>query len=690
MAAKAATQNKERKTARTGKVSNILSDDAARLIIDEQGRIAFASPSFSKMAGLGKTSITGRDLHDIIAFADPDSALRAPSFGAGAKDQGWSDTICEGAHDLFINGDETPHPFHFNRVNLKDGQNYVVAAAISDPTAQSMADVDDNLHAAVETLLFPDNQGKATAATTKSGKAKSSLQKGKTSRKVSANSNEGEIRHFLNMSHDAMVILNAEGYFIRANKTFNTILGFGDEELKTTGFLDLVMDEDRTYVRPLLKSLMRAEETGDDQLIDFEARTIDTEGEVHWIDWRLKRFDGLIYAVGRDLSEIKRHELALSRHEQQLREAQAIGNMGHWYWRVGEDWIDWSDEIYRIFGTTRQDFTPTLESVNKHLHKRDLGRMLQAFQRAIIEQNDYEMDFRILRPDGEKRYIRCQGRCEKDSDGEVIALFGIMQDITERTQYERQLEEAKEAAERAYAAKSQFLANMSHELRTPLNAIIGFSEMIQRQMLGPLGNDRYLDYINGVRESGEHLLDLISDILDMSKIEAGKYELDIEEFNLTDLIGTATHMMEGRALDAEVRLGTQLDNQDLVIKADRRAVMQILLNLVSNAVKFTEAGGEINVICTERDGYISLKVQDTGIGIPASKLRSITRPFEQAASHFTRDHEGSGLGLSITKDLVELHGGSLHIESTVGVGTTVTVRLPYDATGTRRDKRKVE
>ncbi|HEY8189667.1 MAG TPA: HAMP domain-containing sensor histidine kinase, partial [Micavibrio sp.] len=220
----------------------------------------------------------------------------------------------------------------------------------------------------------------------------------------------------------------------------------------------------------------------------------------------------------------------------------------------------------------------------------------------------------------------------------------------------------------------------------PLNAIIGFSEMMQRQLLGPIGSERYLDYIGGIRESGEHLLDLISDILDMSKIEAGKYELDLEELNVAKIIRLAVHMMEGRATEAKVQIAIDIAGEDLHVVADRRALMQILLNLLSNAVKFTEPGGSVRIECIKRRDYASIKVHDTGIGIPANQLKDITRPFEQAASHYTRKHEGTGLGLAITKELIELHGGSLHIDSTVGIGTVVTVKVPYNAYEAMKNK----
>jgi two-component system cell cycle sensor histidine kinase PleC len=203
---------------------------------------------------------------------------------------------------------------------------------------------------------------------------------------------------------------------------------------------------------------------------------------------------------------------------------------------------------------------------------------------------------------------------------------------------------------------------------------------MEQQLLGPIGTEKYLDYIGGIRESGTHLLDLISDILDMSKIEAGKYELDLEEMNVMKSVKLSIHMMEGRAHESGVKVKFDGEaNEALKIIADRRAVLQILLNLLSNAVKFSLEGGEVMVSCAEREDYIVLKVSDTGIGIPANKLAGITRPFEQVSSSYSRDHEGSGLGLAITKELAQLHGGMLSIESRVGEGTSVSVRMPCDA-----------
>jgi two-component system cell cycle sensor histidine kinase PleC len=624
----------------------LLGEEDARFITDESGAIIHSTDGFAALTGLAADKSKGRPLSDLVKFEDPDAVARGPLFGV--EDRVYIDIVSEGVHKVRFPGKRDAVAYiRFDKIAAADSRRYLVGSA-------SLKEEDAGSPFVGAVRSFLDENARPPAAP------------------------GAELPHFMDMSHEVMAVSGRDGHFARVNAAFTKVLGYSGEELKAMRFVDLVHAEDRVHIRASLQSVMR-DDAHDGRIIDFETRVTAKDGGTRWIEWRQKRSNDAIYSVGRDVTAMKSHEAALRKQEQQLSEAQAIGHMGHWYWKVGAETIEWSDEIYRIFGVARGTFRPGLESVNALLHKRDIGRMMQAFQRAIIEKNNYEMEFRVLRPGGDMRYIRCEGRCELDDGGDVISLFGVMQDITERTIYETDLRDAKEAAERAYAAKSQFLANMSHELRTPLNAIIGFSEMMQRQLLGPIGTEKYIDYIAGIRESGEHLLDLISDILDMSKIEAGKYELDLEELNVGKIIRLAAHMMEGRAQDAKIKISIDVRKEDMLVVADRRAFMQILLNLLSNAVKFTDPGGLVRIECIERPDYLSIKVCDNGIGIPANKLKLITRPFEQAASHYTRDHQGTGLGLAITKDLIELHGGSLHIDSTVGAGTTVTVRMPYDA-----------
>jgi two-component system cell cycle sensor histidine kinase PleC len=250
---------------------------------------------------------------------------------------------------------------------------------------------------------------------------------------------------------------------------------------------------------------------------------------------------------------------------------------------------------------------------------------------------------------------------------------------TQKTQLSELAEKYAEEKTRALdasQAKSEFLANMSHELRTPLNAIIGFSEIMESGMLGPLA-EKYHEYCRDIRDSGRYLLDVINDILDMSKIEAGRIRLDLEETDLDRILADALRIISTRAQEKKLVVNTEI-TPGIRLRVDRRAVKQILLNLLSNAVKFTPDGGRVTVRGRATGETVMIAIEDTGIGIPPNALKNLGRPFEQVESQFTKSHQGSGLGLAIAKSLVELHGGAMRIRSAPGVGTIVGVRLPRD------------
>jgi signal transduction histidine kinase len=251
----------------------------------------------------------------------------------------------------------------------------------------------------------------------------------------------------------------------------------------------------------------------------------------------------------------------------------------------------------------------------------------------------------------------------------------------ERKRIETQLIEAKRAAESADRAKSDFLANMSHELRTPLNAIIGFSSIMSMEMRGPLGDAAYREYANDIHQSGCHLLEVINDILDLSKISVGKYDIDPVTVSLSDVVNDCMHMVRIKA--EEARLETIVDvSPDLPpLCADERIIKRILLNLLSNSIKFTEKGHIQVAAWPAPDGGISLSVGDTGIGISRAALPRLMRPFVQADGSLARRYEGTGLGLSLVKSMIELHAGTVEISSELGVGTTVTVHFPPERTG---------
>lgn len=261
-------------------------------------------------------------------------------------------------------------------------------------------------------------------------------------------------------------------------------------------------------------------------------------------------------------------------------------------------------------------------------------------------------------------------------DGGTIT---ITTDVTEIKTAQERLAQALSEAERASQSKSEFLATMSHEFRTPLNAILGFSEMISTQFFGPIGVDNYREYANDIHNSGEHMLALVNDVLDISAIEAGRRDFDLSSIDMAGLVTRHIKEFEKAAADKNIQLAVDLPPSLPNIIADERSVVQVVLNLMSNAVKFTGNGGTVTISANQVGDDLDIIVTDTGIGIPGDRLAEITEPFTQATINPHNSQEGTGLGLSIVKSLVEAHGGRLHIESELDRGTEVKARFPLTA-----------
>lgn len=321
-------------------------------------------------------------------------------------------------------------------------------------------------------------------------------------------------------------------------------------------------------------------------------------------------------------------------------------------------------------------------TMNSSIHPDDVemivGRV-EARMRGLEITPHYE--FRLLHRDGSTVWADAQAALV-DWDG-VPASLSWITDITARKRAEEDLIRAKEAAEFANRAKTEFLANMSHELRTPLNAILGFAEIIANEMFGPC-KPQYAGYAHDIHASGKHLLELINDVLDLAKLEAGKLELHESEISLPDLIEQCLNLVRPKADEGQVHLATDIGSGTPTLKADPRALRQVLLNLLSNAIKFTPGGGTVTVRL--RDGGakgIAIAVCDSGIGMSPADIEVALAPFGQVDSALARRHQGTGLGLPITHSLMRLHEGELLIDSTPGKGTIITAVFP----GRRRIER---
>jgi len=280
------------------------------------------------------------------------------------------------------------------------------------------------------------------------------------------------------------------------------------------------------------------------------------------------------------------------------------------------------------------------------------------------------------KPDGTLVHLAISGQPYFDDKGNFKGYRGIGRDITDQVETEMQRDRALTDAQRANTAKSRFLANMSHDLRTPLNAILGFSDILREQMLGPINNRKYLEYADDIHNSASYLLELVNDLLDISYIEAGKTKLSVEPVSVSELIDDCFQNFRGRAAEKKLTIETDLPENLPPMTADKRAIKQVLLNLITNAIKFTPAEGKISIRAAATDTETLITIADTGQGIAPDRLPTITNPFIRGERNPMDSEQGWGLGLAIANALVGLHKGRMEIESTLGEGTSITISIP--------------
>ncbi len=398
--------------------------------------------------------------------------------------------------------------------------------------------------------------------------------------------------------------------------------------------------------------------------------------------------NALLYAqVQNELNERKQAEEALRESNMNLARSQQIGKLGNWDWNIEGNSLNWSDEVYRIWGIGK-DFHLTFETVAAMIHPHDRELNSKMVGEFLAHSNEGGFEFRIICPDGTIKYIYQSIEVTRASDNQPVRMFGIMQDITERKQaeelirqyasdLEKRVEERTAELVRASRVKDEFLATMSHELRTPLSMILGYSESLLEGVYGSMDEKQYRP-IEVMRSSGQHLLGLINDILDLSKIESGKFEIKPENIAVNDICQSSLVFIRQLANKKSITVEYSPSPFAPTIFADPKRLKQILVNLLNNAVKFTPEKGAVSLEVEEdvNAGQIRFSVTDTGIGIAPENLQKLFKPFVQLDSSLSRQYEGTGLGLSLVKKLVEIHGGSVGVESEAGKGSCFHFTIP--------------
>ncbi|MBT4019925.1 MAG: PAS domain S-box protein [Alphaproteobacteria bacterium] len=405
-------------------------------------------------------------------------------------------------------------------------------------------------------------------------------------------------------------------------------------------------------------------------------RTIETRPGVWKYINESKSQNGGTVTVWTDVSQIKEQEQALRETESRFSIAFHSSPLLMSISRLSDGgYVEVNDKFMEMTGYSREELLANGGTEVSVMEDEQTDSKIRS--KLMRGQEIDDMEIVMSHKNGELFEVLISGDIVEVAGEQSILIIGL--DFSSHKRLENSLITAKNEAEFANRTKSEFLANMSHELRTPLNAVIGFSEFLANETFGPLGDARYKEYIGDIRDSGTHLLNLINEILDVAKVEAGKMELRENEVDLDDMVLRGIRSVEGRANKSGLIISGTVAPGLPFLRCDETKFRQILINVLNNAVKFTDAGGKIEVFAgLNDDGEMEIQVKDTGIGIAAEDMDAVFRVFGQAESAQDRRFEGAGLGLPLTKALVELHGGDFRLESELGVGTTVFITFPKD------------
>ena len=482
---------------------------------------------------------------------------------------------------------------------------------------------------------------------------------------------------------DLICRFKPDGLLTFVNEAFCRFHGKRAEDLLGTNFFQTLSEEDAAIPLSYINSL-----PPDEPVVSFDHRLHGPDKVEVWHQYRVRRLfqekggTREFQAVIQDITQRKRSEEALRASEEKYR--SLIDHIPDVVWTAdsNRDLIYISGNVAKVLG---YGFEELLDLGRQfwmdRIHPEDAARVGQAYQKLFSDGKKFDVEYRVCRKDGEWIWLHNRALVTRPSGG-IMCADGIFKDITQRRQAEAAIQQTKDAAEAANLAKSQFLANMSHELRTPLNAIIGFSEILSDRTFGDL-NDRQLKYSNNILNSGRHLLQLINDILDLAKVEAGRVELMRNTFSVAKVLPEVQTIIKTLANKKNIRLEFELAPDLPALFADEAKFKQVMYNLLSNAIKFTPDGGKVFVTAGIQNAngsgsFLQIAVADTGIGIKKNDQERVFNEFEQVDSSYGRQQQGTGLGLALTKRLIEMHGGRIWVESegVEGKGSTFTFLIP--------------
>ncbi|MBW8328975.1 MAG: PAS domain-containing protein [Thiobacillus sp.] len=438
-------------------------------------------------------------------------------------------------------------------------------------------------------------------------------------------------------------------------------------------YAELTHPEDVDKVQ---QSQLLALESTEPQRVDH--RILWPDGTVRWVHlegYAERDATGAPVALTgmvQDITERKHTEMALEESRKRLEEAQSLAKLGYWTADMTTGALQWSDEIYRIFGLDPAQFKPNVEAFERAVHPDDRALILASEQRAV-KTGVHDVVHRILRPDGEVRYVHELAHARVGANGQILQLAGTVQDVTELKQAEHAMLQAKEAAEAASHAKSEFLASMSHELRTPLNSILGFAQLFG---MDPKLPPHSKGHAHEIERAGQHLLSLVNDLIDLARIEAGRLDLFPTPVSVKTVVADSLAMVAPIARDRGIQLiDAGGSGKGTLVVADSTRLQQVLINLLSNAIKYNRPAGAVHIACHAEHGATRIAITDNGPGIPAEKQVRMFSAFDRLGAE-RGQVEGSGIGLVITRRIVEAMGGSIGFESTEGKGSTFWVTLP--------------